>query len=213
MILNSKQNKISTEERFNMKKNSTTKFAFLAMLAGVAILLSGCAARELIVSEVLRVPEQATIRTAYNLWYTNPMEMDTINHQQGTIIPFGTEVVITKATEEEIFFKTIEDGKEFRIVFEPHYRLQTPEQYLYDLFTAKSEDELRDGLDALTYEKVRRGFVEKGMPVSAVLLAFGPPCKYRTPDPSQGTWLYPVAYLEYKRILIRDGKVFGIILP
>lgn len=196
-----------------MKKRNLIKFTVPALLAGAVLLLTGCAARELIVSEVLRIPEQATVRTAYNLWYTDPVNMDTINHQQGTIIPFGTEVSITKATEEEIFFKTVEDGKEFRIVFEPHYRLQTPEQYLQDLFTAKTEEELRDGLDALTYEKVRRGFVEKGMPVSAVLLAFGPPCKYRTPDPSKGTWLYPVAYLEYKRILIRDGKVFGIILP
>lgn len=196
-----------------MKKKFLSKIMLPALLAGAAILLSGCAARELIVTEILRIPEQAPVRTAYNLWYTDPMNMDTINHQQGTIIPFGTEVVITKATEEEIFFKTVEDGKEFRIVFEPHYRLQTPEQYLQDLFTAKTEEELRDGLDALTYEKVRRGFVEKGMPVSAVLLAFGPPCKYRTPDPAKGTWLYPVAYLEYKRILLRDGKVFGIILP
>ena len=196
-----------------MKKRNLIKFTVPALLAGAVLLLTGCAARELIVSEVLRIPEQATVRTAYNLWYTDPVNMDTINHQQGTIIPFGTEVSITKATEEEIFFRTVEDGKEFRIVFEPHYRLQTPEQYLQDLFTAKTEEELRDGLDALTYEKVRRGFVEKGMPVSAVLLAFGPPCKYRTPDPSKGTWLYPVAYLEYKRILIRDGKVFGIILP
>lgn len=196
-----------------MKKKILTKFTIPALLAGAVLLLTGCAARELIVSEVLRIPEQAKVRTAYNLWYTDPVNMDTINHQQGTIIPFGTEVSITKATEEEIFFRTVEDGKEFRIVFEPHYRLQTPEQYLQDLFTAKTEEELRDGLDALTYEKVRRGFVEKGMPVSAVLLAFGPPCKYRTPDPSKGTWLYPVAYLEYKRILIRDGKVFGIILP
>lgn len=196
-----------------MKKKNLSRMMFLALFAGAAILLSGCAARELIVTEILRIPEQAPVRTAYNLWYTDPMNMDTINHQQGTIIPFGTEVVITKATEEEIFFKTVEDGKEFRIIFEPHYRLQTPEQYLQELFTAKTEEELRDGLDALTYEKVRRGFVEKGMPAAAVLLAFGPPCKYRTPDPTQGTWLYPVAYLEYKRILLRDGKVFGIILP
>ena len=80
---------------------------FLAVLAGTAILLSGCAVRELIVSEILRIPEQATVRTTYNLWYTDPMNMDTINHQQGQIIPFGTEVVITKATEEEIFFKKL----------------------------------------------------------------------------------------------------------
>ncbi len=196
-----------------MEKKNIVKNSLPALLAGAAILLSGCSARELIVSEVLRVPEQATIRTAYNLWYTDPMEMDTVNHQEGTIIPFGTEAVITKATEKEIFFKTVEDGKTFRIIFEPHYRLQTPEQYLQDLFTAKTEEELRDNLDALTYEKIRRGFVEKGMPVSAVLLAFGPPCKFRTPEPEKGTWLYPVAYLEYKRILIKDGKVFGIILP
>lgn len=196
-----------------MKRSLATKSMVLAIFAGAAMLLAGCAARELIVPEVLHVPEQAKIRTAYNLWYTDPMEMDTINHQQGTIIPFGTEVVITKATEEEIFFKTADDNKQFRIVFEPHYRLQTPEQYMQDLFTAKTEDELRGDLDGLTYEKVRRGFVEKDMPVSAVLLAYGPPCKYRTPDPSKGTWLYPMAYLEYKRILIRDGKVFTIIMP
>lgn len=197
-----------------MKKIFQTKWIVSAIFAtAILILLTGCAARELLVSEVLRVPEQAVIRTAYNLWYTDPMEMDTINHQQGKIIPFGTAVVITLATEEEIFFKTVDDGKEFRIVFEPHYRLQTPEQYMQDLFTSKTEDELRDGLDALTYEKIRRGIVEKGMPVSAVLLAYGPPCKYRTPDPAQGTWLYPLAYLEYKRILIRDNKVFEIILP
>lgn len=196
-----------------MKRSHITKLVTLTILAGAALLLAGCAARELIVPEVLKVPEQAKIRTAYNLWYTDPMNMDTINHQQGTIIPFGTEVVITKATEEEIFFKTVDDNREFRILFEPHYRLQTPEQYMQDLFTAKTVEELRDNLDALTYEKVRRGFLEKGMPVSAVILAYGPPCKYRTPDPSKGTWLYPVAYLEYKRVLIRDGKVFTIILP
>lgn len=196
-----------------MKSSHLTKIVTLTVLAGAALLLLAGCARELIVSEVLRVPEQAKIRTAYNLWYTDPMNMDTINHQQGTIIPFGTEVVITKATEEEIFFKTVSDNKNFRILFEPHYRLQTPEQYMQDLFTAKTVEELRDNLDALTYEKIRRGFLEKGMPVSAVLLAYGPPCKYRTPDPSQGTWLYPQAYLEYKRILIRDGKVFAIILP
>ena len=180
-------------------------------LAAALLLLSGCA-RELIVSEVLQIPEHAVIRTAYNLWYEDPMKMDTINTQKGRILPFGTPVEITKATDAEILFRTA-DGQKFRIEFEPHYRLQSPEEYMRDLFTIHTESELKAGFDTLTYEKIRRGVVEKGMSKAAVIRAYGPPCAFRTASQSSATWLYPAAYLEYKRIIFKNGKILDIILP
>jgi len=185
-------------------------FALVA-LAVAALVLCGCA-RELIVSEILQIPEQAVVRTTYNLWYTDPMKMDTINMQKGNILPFGTPVEITKATEKEIRFNTL-DGKKFRIEFETHYRLETPEEYLRELFTTRTESELRTGFDPVTYEKIRRGIVEKGMTKDAVIRAYGPPCAFRTGSLESSTWLYPVEYLVYKRVIFRNDEVIDILLP
>lgn len=186
------------------------KKLFPLMIAAAA-LLAGCA-RDIIVSEVLQIPEHAVVRTAYNLWYTDPMKMDTINTQTGKVLPFGTPVEITKATSKQIDFQT-NDGQKFSIEFEPDYRLQTPEEYLRDLFTTKTEAELRSGLDVLSYEKARRGVVEKGMSKQAVVLAFGPPCACRTPSMTGSTWLYPIEFLVFKRVVFRGDKVLDIILP
>lgn len=190
-----------------MKKISAVLTAFAMIL-----ILSGCA-REIIVAEVLQTPVQAQIRTAYNLWYENPTEMDTINMQKGSIIPFGTVVEVTKASDKEICFTTVDDGKKFRIEYEYKYRLQTPEEILKTVFTTRTEEDLRGNLDALTYEKVRRGIVEKGMTRQAVLLAYGPPCAIRTPDMALSSWLYPLDFLEYKRLIFKDNKIIEILLP
>ncbi len=187
------------------------KVIFVFIAACTAVLFTGCA-RELIVAEILQVPEQSVLRTAYNLWYTDPLEMDSVNAQKGTLLPFGTAVKVTKATEDEIFFNT-QDGKSFRISYNPNYRMQTIEEYIRELFTLKSAEELQSGLDVLTCEKVRRGIVEKGMSQAAVLLAYGPPCAFRTPSRQASTWLYPLDFLEYKRVIFRNGQVLEIILP
>lgn len=191
-----------------MMKKMFAVFAALTLI----LILSGCA-RKLIVAEILQTPVQARIHTAYNLWYENPMKMDTINMQKGAIIPFGTTVEITKATEKEICFTTVDDGRKFRIEYEYKYRLQTPEEFIKTLFTTKTEEALRGNMDALTYEKVRRGIVEKGMTRQAVLLAYGPPCAIRTPDMALSSWLYPLDFLEYKRLIFKDDKIIEILLP
>ena len=93
----------------------------LSLFFAAAFFLTGCA-RQLIVSEVLQSPEQAPIYTCYNLWYTDPMNMDTLNMLKGEILPFGTEVVITSATDSEIRFTTVADRRDFRIRFSNDYR-------------------------------------------------------------------------------------------
>ena len=180
-------------------------------LFAATFLLCGCA-HKLIVSEVLQSPEQAPIYTKYNLWYTNPMRMDTLNMLKGDILPFGTEVVITSASDREICFTTVKDKRKFCIKFSTDYRMMSAEDYLRELFSTQNESDLTVGIRALTIEKLKAGIVEKGMTRKEVELAFGPPCAFRTPSPSLDTWCFWTEYLVGKRIIFTRNVVSDILV-
>lgn len=185
---------------------------FLSLFCFAAVfILSGCA-RKLIVSEVLQTPEQAPIYTKYNLWYTNPMRMDTLNMLKGEILPFGTEVVITSASDSEICFTTVRDKRKFRIKYSNDYRMMSAEDYMRELFSTKNEADLTVGVRALTIEKLKAGIVEKGMTRQEVELAFGPPCAFRTPSRSLDTWCFWTEYLVGKRIIFTRNVVSDILV-
>ena len=182
----------------------------LFCLAAVS-LLCGCA-HELIVSEVLQAPEQAPIYTKYNLWYTDPMRMDTLNMLKGEILPFGTEVVITSASDREICFTTVKDKRKFRIKYSNDYRLMAAEDYMRELFSTQNEADLTVGIRAVTVEKLKAGIVEKGMTRQEVELAYGPPCAFRTPSRSLDTWCFWTEYLVGKRIIFTRNTVSDILV-
>jgi len=182
-------------------------FLFLA----AAFLLTGCA-HKLIVAEVLQSPEQAPIYTRYNLWYTNPKKMDTLNMLKGEILPFGTEVVVTSASDSEICFTTVADNRDFRIKFSNDYRMMSAEDYLRELFSTQSEADLTVGIHPLTIEKLKAGIVEKGMTRQEVELAFGPPCAFRTPSPTLDTWCFWTDFLVGKRIIFTRNVVSDILV-
>jgi len=180
-------------------------FLFLAAVFS----LCGCA-HPMIVSEVLQSPEQAPIYTRYNLWYTDPMHMDTLNMLKGEILPFGTEVEITSASDREICFTTVADKRKFRIKFTSDYRMMSAEDYLRELFSMKNESDLTVGVHPLTVEKLKAGIVEKGMTRQEVELAFGPPCAFRTPSPRLDTWCYWTEYLVGKRVIFTGDVVSDV---
>jgi len=181
------------------------------VLFAAALLLCGCA-QQLIVSEVLQSPEQAPIYTRYNLWYTDPMKMDTLNTLKGDILPFGTEVVITSASDREIRFTTVKDKRDFRIKFSTDYRMMSPEDYMRELFSTQNESDLTVGIRALTIEKLKAGIVEKGMTRQEVELAYGPPCAFRTPSPALDTWCFWTDFLVGKRIIFTRNVVSDILV-
>lgn len=183
-------------------------FLFLFLFAAV-FALCGCA-HQMIVSEVLQSPEQAPIYTRYNLWYTDPLHMDTLNMLKGEILPFGTEVVITSASDREIRFTTVGDKREFRIKFSSDYRMMSAEDYLRELFSTKNESDLTVGVHPLTVEKLKAGIVEKGMTRQEVELAFGPPCAFRTPSPRLDTWCFWTEYLVGKRVIFTGDVVSDV---
>jgi hypothetical protein len=187
------------------------RFCLSLFILAAASLLCGCA-HKLIVSEVLQSPEQAPIYTRYNLWYTNPKKIDTLNMLKGDILPFGTEVVITSASDRAICFTTVKDKREFRISFSSDYRMMSAEDYMRELFSTESESDLTVGIRALTIEKLKAGIVEKGMTRQEVELAFGPPCAFRTPSRTLDTWCYWTEFLVGKRVIFTRDVVSDILV-
>ena len=182
-----------------------------AAVALTAFFCTSCT-KELVVEEVLQVPVNGKVYTAYNLWYEKADEVKSVNYLKGSILPFGTEVEIVKATKEEITFRTVADKKVFRIIFESQYRMQSVEDYIRDLFTSRDFKTLSEGVSPINVEKIRRGMVDNGMTKQEVRLAYGPPCKYKTPDETLNTWLFWTELLVGKRIVFNNNKVTDVIV-
>lgn len=187
------------------------KLLNLLFLTATVMLFVGCA-RDVVVAEVLQIPEHASIYTRYNLWYENPNKMDTMNYQKGTILPFGTEVYIKEATTKKIVFAEVKTDKQYTIAYDMKYRMMTVEEYIRELFSTKDFDDLTLGISKMTIEKLTRGIVEPGMTKAEVELAFGPPCAYRTNSKELNTWCYWTDYLVGKRVVFMNNLVNSIIV-
>lgn len=189
------------------------KKQWMMVVAAVFAALScvSCA-RNLVVEEVLQIPVNGKIYTAYNIWYDKADDVNSVNYLKGSILPFGTQVEVVEATEEKIVFRTVADKKTFCISFDADYRMQSMEQYVRDLFTTKDMKTLTEGIRPVNVEKIRRGLVDIGMSKQEVRLAYGPPCKFKTPDESLNTWLFWTELLVGKRIIFNNDKVVDILV-
>ena len=166
-------------------------FKVLSAAAALAVLmLTGACARTIIPEEVLQMPEFAPVYTSFNLWYDADGVMTSANIQEGTILPFGTEIQFIEADTDRIIFKRVSDGKIFKLKYSLDRTLVTIEQYIRRAFVLKNKKELTIGVRPTILEKISRGIVEKGMTRNEVLLAYGPPPPMRTPSESVDTWIY-----------------------
>ena len=178
--------------------------------AAVLFLLTSCA-RTVIPEEVLQVPEFTPVYTAFNLWYDQDGTMNSMNIQQGTILPFGTEIEFIDANTDRIRFRRVSDRKEFTLKYNEDRSIIPIEQYIRRLFGFRTEKELRLGVRPIIYEKIRRGVVEKGMTRQEVLLAFGPPPAMRTPSETVDTWIYWTDDGVTRRVIFFGDKVLDVI--
>ena len=188
------------------------KIARLLTFAAAAglFLLTSCA-RTVIPEEVLQMPEFAPVYTAFNLWYDEDGVMTSANIQEGTILPFGTEIQFMDADTDRIIFKRVSDGKVFKLKYSLERTLVPIETYIRRLFVLKEEKEMVVGVRPKIYEKIKRGIVEKGMTRNEVLLACGPPPPMRTPSETVDTWIYWTAPGVTKRVIFFGERVIDII--
>ena len=187
-------------------------FKMLTAAAALSVLmLTGACARVIIPEEVLQMPEFSPVYTSFNLWYDAEGVITSANIQEGTILPFGTEIQFVEANEDQITFKRVSDGKIFKLKYSLDRTLVPIEQYIRRLFVLRPEKEMVVGVRPVIYEKIKRGIVEKGMTRSEVLLACGPPPPMRTPSETVDTWIYWTAPGVTKRVIFFGDRVIDII--
>ena len=178
------------------------KHLILSLFALTTMFLCSCV-REYIPHEVLQVSKFDKVRTAYNLWYTNPMEMTSENIQQGELIPFGTEVVLTHMDEDKVCFEI--NGKKFQILMADK-NLETVHTFVVRTFTTAKAVDLAGPSTAAEFEKMRRGIVSEGMTEEQVLVTYGRPSITRSPNLKSNTWIYQVSPVKSRRIIFRKEK-------
>ena len=181
-----------------------------AFFAGV--LFCGCA-DPVVFAEVFQQGKDQKIYTKYNLWYSDPLNMDVRNVQKGSFIPVGTEIepVETGRWSDDIRFKTVSDGRIYCIKFVSSKRLCTMRDFISYTFTTTPPEELLAGIPDAVRERIRRGEVVPGMDQKSVLLAYGPPPACRTPDRRNETWIYWRTENDIIRLVFRNDKVRAIL--
>ena len=182
------------------------KKILIVLAAAVLLAGSGCV-EPVVFAEVFQLKKEQKIYTAYNIWYTDPDNIDCRNVQTGSFIPVGTEIepVGTDAWSEKITFKAA--GRTFSICFDNGIRLCSMRDYIAYTFTTETRDELFKDIPDKARLRIVRGEVVPGMDRRQVLLAFGPPPAIRTPDKKNETWIYWMTDAKTIRLIFRGDIV------
>ena len=138
-------------------------FNFFAVLL-TGLFLAGCA-DPVLFSEVFQQSKEQKIYTRYNLWYTDPTDMTSLNIQQGSFIPAGTEVapISTGSWSNRIEFKDLSTGKIHSIKFSSAERLCTMREFISYTFTTTPKEDFFKELTPEMLARVIRGQVVPGM--------------------------------------------------
>jgi len=181
--------------------------------AALTAALCGCS-EPAVFAEALQLKQEDKVYTNYNIWYTDPGNINCLNIQEGAFIPVGTEIVPMYTTSnifaDRIYFKDTE-GREYSIRFDVGHRMVPMRDYIAYTFTTKSRAELLKDMPLAVKQRVLRGEVVPGMNQEQVLLAYGPPPAIRTPDLRNESWIYWIGDDKTVRLVFRGDKVNNII--
>ncbi len=187
----------------------TRMFAGLSGMAALLLAAAGCAT-QVVVPEVLQQPKDAAIYTRFNLWYSDPSDISSLNVQQGRFLPVGSRVEPEFATEKELVFRD-EQGARYVIDFDAGMRMCAMRDFIREFLTLDSPEKQFEGIRAEALPYIRRGEVVPGMSRQEVLFAYGPPPACRTPSLRNETWIYWIAPEQTIRVVFRNDKVRNII--
>jgi hypothetical protein len=141
------------------------------------------------------------------IWYQNPMDINAMNYLNGKVLSVGDEIEFVKSFEGYVIFKTVKDGKEYKINNYIEYTLLSDKIQFHRIFSNKNPLE---GLNAS--EKVigelKKGKIVNGMTRDQVIMLYGMPPRAFNPPLSQVTWVYFLdeQYLA-RHVVFKNDKV------
>ena len=157
-------------------------------------------------AEIFQLEKNQKLYTAYNIWYTDPNDISSLNIQQGTFLPVGTEIEPVRLTaDEKVIFKA--GGKTYTISFNSGFRLCSVRDFVEYTFTTQIRQAQFENIPPKAQNRIVRGEVVPGMDRRQVLLSYGPPPAIRTPDVKNETWIYWVSGSKTIRLVFRGDVV------
>lgn len=170
--------------------------------------LWGCSTT-LNVAEVLQQPKGKKIYTRCNLWYDGARQINAMNYQNGKILPYGTPVDIREVSSTKVVF--VANGAEYRIIFRPEWLVISMRDYLKQVFTLSTREELSKGIEPRLLDEIERGRVVKGMSRDLVLLCCGHPAACRTTSLNNDTWIFWTDPGVTIRVVFKNNKVVDVL--
>ncbi len=163
---------------------------FFVCIAAVFAFFAGGCAEPVVFAEVFQQQQDQKYYTKYNIWYTDPENISSLNPQLGTILPIGTEIEpVGTSRFNTISFKD-KEGTLYRIKFDAGYRLCTMRDFIAYTFSTEPPEEFLKNVPEAALARVRRGEVVPGMTRAEVLFSYGPPPAVRTPNLRNESWIY-----------------------
>ena len=148
--------------------------------------------------------------TRVNIWYAHPLEINTVNFHQESMLPVGTAVTITKYRGKVIEF-TAGDRK-YRIVNGVKYSDLSLDEQFKRYFS--ESDPMAEGGEVSKFTKleqdhIKAGSLAVGMSKEAAVIAYGYPPSHRT-DIASNKWLYWINRINRVNVTFVDNKIFEI---
>ncbi len=185
-------------------------FSFMLLVTLLAV-LTGCA-KEVVVPEVLQQPINSNVYLNCNIWYQNPKKINSQNIQSGRILPIGTMVTPTSASENHVAF-TDANGVDYYIEFDAEDMMIPVQEYIRRIFTITPPDELLKDIPPDHAARIKAGQVVPKMTRSEVLLAFGYPVAGRTPSLKNSSYLYYTSPESVLYVVFEGDKVRRVFQP
>jgi outer membrane protein assembly factor BamE (lipoprotein component of BamABCDE complex) len=137
------------------------------------------------------VPHPLTGQTRYlccNLHYEKT-EISDVNFQQGTVVPFGTNVQILEVGRRSVQFQP-SGYPAITLVLRYGKEVLPMDQYLDRLFLPDDPRAKLRRVPAATVKLIEQGSIDVGMTRDQVLMALGYPPAHRTPSLESPQWRY-----------------------
>lgn len=153
------------------------------------------------------LPKGKQLYLAYDIWYTDPTNINPLNYHKGTIIPFGTPVDLVKADNGYIIFQTKGSIRQFTLKNDYPLTLLKDNEFFQKVFTNENPDGKFKDLDSATVSDMKSGIVKVNMTREQVLAVFGPAPKSLNPL-SEITWTYYLSQdLKTVHVVFKNDKV------
>lgn len=171
-------------------------------LAIVALVLAGCGTA--VPPEVLHQWQGHALYTCCNLRYEGK-DITDANYAAGTILPFGSPVVVDEMSDHEVKFTSGATTLELKHKYGREQ--ESSQQYFHKILVPDDPHERFAKFPPAIQTAIDDGRVERGMTREQVIMSIGYPPTHQTPTLDMSRWTYWSGRMSTYTVIFDDRGV------